>query len=92
MKAPSGEQWEIVRGEQRAVVVEVGGGIRSYSAGGSDLIHGYRADEMCSAGRGQVLIPWPNRVRDGRYMFRGRRHQLALTEPALSNAIHGLVR
>ncbi|MEO6142526.1 MAG: aldose 1-epimerase family protein, partial [Dermatophilaceae bacterium] len=45
-----------------------------------------------SAGRGQLLIPWPNRIRDGRYSFGGQDHQLALTEPARGNAIHGLVR
>jgi aldose 1-epimerase len=46
---------------------------------------------MCSAARGQVLIPWPNRLRDGRYDFRGE-HQLPLSEPEKHNAIHGLVR
>jgi aldose 1-epimerase len=38
------------------------------------------------------LIPWPNRLQDGRYEFDGRRHQLALSEPEHGNAIHGLVR
>jgi aldose 1-epimerase len=47
---------------------------------------------MCSAGRGQVLIPWPNRLQNGRYEFAGRSHQLALTEPERLGAIHGLVR
>jgi aldose 1-epimerase len=47
---------------------------------------------MCSAARGQVLIPWPNRLRDGRYGFEGEEHQLALSEPDKHNAIHGLVR
>ena len=37
-------------------------------------------------------MPWPNRIRDGRYSFAGQGHQLALTEPERSNAIHGLVR
>jgi aldose 1-epimerase len=90
--APSGEQIEIAAGDQQAVVVEVGGGLRSYSAGGWELVDGYRADEMCSSGRGQVLIPWPNRLQDGRYEFDGRRHQLPLNEPEHGNAIHGLVR
>ena len=89
---PSGRQFEIASGEQRAVVVEIGGGLRVYSASGRDLVDGYGVDEMCSAGRGQVLIPWPNRVQDGRYEFAGRYHQLPLTEPELHNAIHGLVR
>jgi aldose 1-epimerase len=90
--SPSGQQVEIVFGDQRAVVVEVGGGLRSYQVGGQELLDGYRPDEMCSSGRGQVLIPWPNRLQDGSYEFDGRRHQLPLTEPTASNAIHGLVR
>jgi aldose 1-epimerase len=90
--APSGEQITITAGDQQAVVVEVGGGLRSYSAGGRELIDGYRADEMSSSGRGQVLIPWPNRLQDGSYEFDGRRHQLPLNEPERCNAIHGLVR
>jgi aldose 1-epimerase len=47
---------------------------------------------MSSSGRGQALIPWPNRLQDGSYEFDGRRHQLALNEPEHRNAIHGLVR
>jgi aldose 1-epimerase len=90
--APSGEQFEIMSGDQRAVVVEVGGGLRSYSAYGGDVLDGYGADEMCTAGRGQVLAPWPNRLEGGSYEFAGTRHQLPLTEPEHANAIHGLVR
>ena len=92
MISPSGEQITIAAGDQQAVVVEVGGGLRSYSAGGRELVDGYRADEMSSSGRGQVLIPWPNRLQDGSYEFDGRRHQLPLNEPQHRNAIHGLVR
>ena len=89
---PSGEQIEIRAGDQRAVVVEVGAGLRSYAAGDADLLDGYDAEVMAVAGRGQVLIPWPNRIEDGAYEFRGRSHQLPLTEPEARNAIHGLVR
>ncbi len=90
--SPSGEQIELALGDQRAVVVEVGGGLRAYSAGGRDVLDGYSDDEMCPSGRGQVLSPWPNRVEDGSYEFGGRRHQLALDQPDERNAIHGLVR
>lgn len=92
MSEPSGEQFELSHADQRAVVVEVGGGLRSYTLGGRDLLDGYAATEMCRSGRGQVLAPWPNRIEDGRYEFDGRSHQLALTEPENGNAIHGLVR
>jgi aldose 1-epimerase len=90
--APSGRQIEIASGDQQAVVVEIGAGLRSYSVGGRELVDGYGAEEMSSSGRGQALIPWPNRLQDGSYEFDGRRHQLALNEPERHNAIHGLVR
>jgi aldose 1-epimerase len=90
--SPSGQQFEIAFEDQRVVAVEVGGGLRSYSVEGTDVIDGYGVDAMATGGRGQLLIPWPNRLQDGRYEFGGRRHQLPLTEPEHSNAIHGLVR
>jgi aldose 1-epimerase len=92
MTPPSGEQIEIERDGQQAVVVEVGGGLRSYAAHGRELLDGYRVDAMSTSGRGQVLSPWPNRLRHGSYEFDGRLHQLPLTEPERHNAIHGLVR
>jgi aldose 1-epimerase len=58
----------------------------------TDIVAGYADDEVCRAGRGQVLMPWPNRIRDGRYTFAGSDLQLGLTEAALHNANHGLVR
>ena len=92
MNPPSGQQFELTHGDQRAVVVEVGGGLRQYSVAGRQLLDGYGADEMCSSGRGQVLIPWPNRIEGGRYEFDGESYALALDEPERGNAIHGLVR
>ncbi len=89
---PSGKQFEIARGEMRAIVTEVGAGLRSFSIGGRELLDTYRQDEMAASGRGQVLLPWPNRVDHGRYTFQGKALQLALTEPALQNANHGLTR
>ena len=90
--APSGTQVELALGDQRAVVVEVGGGLRTYSAGDRDLVDGYAADAMCRSGRGQLLLPWPNRIRRGVYSWGGQELRLALSEPAGGNAIHGLVR
>ena len=92
MTAASGEQVELVLEEQRAVVVEVGGGLRTYAVGDRDVLDGYASSAMASAARGQVLAPWPNRIEDGRYELAGQTHQLPLDEPARGNAIHGLVR
>jgi aldose 1-epimerase len=89
---PSGEQIELRRGDHRVVVVEVGAGVRTYTVAGRDVLDGYEEHDMATAGRGQVLIPWPNRLQDGTYDFAGDRYQLPLTEPTTGNAIHGLVR
>ena len=61
-------------------MVEVGAGLREYTVDGRKLLDGYGADEMSSSGRGQVLIPWPNRIQDGRYSFDGQDHQLPLDD------------
>jgi len=92
MNPPSGAQFPIAWGDQEATVVEVGGGLRTYTAAGEPVLEGYEVDEMASGGRGQLVLPWPNRVGDGRYTFQGAELQLALTEPSRHNASHGLVR
>jgi len=38
-----------------------------------------------------VLFPFPNRIRDGRYSWKGKDYQLALNDSASKNAIHGWV-
>jgi aldose 1-epimerase len=92
MTSPSGEQHEISAGPYRAVVTQSGGALRHLSHDGRALIDGFGADEISAGGRGQLLMPWPNRVRDGKYSHRGRDLQLPLTEPSRGNASHGLVR
>jgi aldose 1-epimerase len=89
---PSGDQVELTHGGHRAVVVEVGAGLREYTVDGLPVLDGYPATEMCSGGRGQTLIPWPNRIAGGAYEFDGATQQLPLTEPGPGNAIHGLTR
>jgi aldose 1-epimerase len=91
-RPPSGEQWSIGADGCEAVIVEVGGGLRTYHAAGRPILDGYGVDEMCVGGAGQVLAPWPNRIRDGRWSWHGTDYQLPLTEVAKHNAIHGLVR
>jgi aldose 1-epimerase len=85
-------QYEIHSGGQWAAVTEVGATLRAYTVDGTDVIDGFPLAEQSSAGRGQVLAPWPNRLADGRYTFEGRAGRAALDEPEASNAIHGLVR
>ncbi len=90
--APSGEQFEIRHGDQRATIVEVGGGVREYEIAGRSVLDPYPVGEMCDGAHGAVLVPWPNRLADGRYRFDGVDYQVALTEPGKANAIHGFLR
>ncbi len=92
MVAPSGEQYEISAGGYRAVVTECGGGLRLLEYDGRPLVEGYDETEHASAGRGQLLVPWPNRIEDGAYTFADRNLQLPISEVARFNASHGLAR
>ncbi|WP_375426417.1 aldose 1-epimerase family protein [uncultured Friedmanniella sp.] len=92
MTNPTGEQYEIVSGKHTAVVTEVGATLRTYTVDGRHVVRGFEAEDVIKGGRGQQLLPWPNRIRDGKYSFGGTAQQLSLTEPKRHNAIHGLAR
>jgi aldose 1-epimerase len=89
--APTGAQLALRRGRQSAVVTEIGGGLRSWRADGVELLDTFAPDAPADSYRGKVLAPWPNRVRDGRYVFGGVEHRLTVTEPGRCAALHGLV-
>jgi aldose 1-epimerase len=91
MKPPSGDQFVITAGDQQATIVEVGGGIRTYHVADRDVLQPYPVEAMCDGAHGAPLIPWPNRLADGRYTFDGVDYQVALTEPEKHNAIHGFL-
>ena len=62
MVAPTGEQYEIVGGGYRAVVTECGATLRLLEHEGRPLLDGFAEDEKPGFGRGQLLMPWPNRM------------------------------
>lgn len=88
----TGEQFEIVSGATRAVVTEIGAGLRSLVVGSRPLVETFAEDVRPPKGAGTVLVPWPNRTRGGRWRWQGAEQQLALSEPDAGNAIHGLAR
>ena len=88
----AGDQVEIENGAHCAVVATVGATLRRYAFGDRPLLDGFDASEVCPAGCGQLLAPWPNRIAGGHYDFAGFHHQLPIDELTLGNVIHGLVR
>jgi len=91
VRTAAGLPLPLVHGPYRAEVVTVGACLRTLTRDDLDLVAGSDPGVMCQSYRGGVMMPWANRVGDGGYDFGGRHLQLALSEPAKHNAIHGLV-
>ena len=89
---PTGQQYTIKAGEYAATVTEVGAALRALRLNDRELIMEFPEDGVPVGGSGQLLIPWPNRIRDGKYTFRGVERELEISEAARHNAIHGLTR
>lgn len=89
---PTGAQHTIAADGFQAVITELGAGLRSLTLDGRPLVVDFPEDQPPLGGAGLPLLPWPNRVEDGRYTFDGEDRQLALSEPKTGNAIHGFSR
>lgn len=87
---PTGQQFAISQGSYGAVVTEVGATLRSFTKDGTETLWTFEEDEAPRGCSGQQLVPWPNRIRDGRYSFDGEDHQLDITEVPRNTALHGL--
>jgi aldose 1-epimerase len=87
---PAGIELALAHGRQRVAVTESGAALRSWTVRGRELLDTDGPGEPDDAFRGKVLVPWPNRLRDGRYVFEGTEHRTAITEPGRGTALHGL--
>lgn len=92
MANPTGQQFELTRGNARAVVTEIGAGLRAFEIGGVPYVETFGEDEEPPKGAGQVLVPWPNRTKGATWTFDGEEQKLEVTEERRDNAIHGLAR
>jgi aldose 1-epimerase len=90
--AATGTQYRLRRAGAEVTVTSLAGALRRYEVDGTALVETYGEDELPPSACGIQLSPWPNRVRDGRWVLDGVAQQLDLTEPSRSNASHGLLR
>ena len=65
---PTGQQFLIESGRYAAVVTEVGATLRSFTVDGAETLYTFAEDEPAGS-KGRQLVPWPNRIRDGRYTY-----------------------
>lgn len=82
---------------QHVVVSPWGASLRRYflideSEKEIDIVWGYSGSSHKRGGQGDVLIPFPGRISDGRYSFDGKQFQLDCNDKEGPNAIHGFVR
>lgn len=97
MHSATGEQFDLSLetssgGSVSATITQLAAGIRRLSVNGIDIMPPYDAGLPRPLGSGMVLVPWPNRIRDARWILDGKTQQLDITEPAKNNASHGLLR
>jgi aldose 1-epimerase len=65
--------------------------LRSLTVRGLDIVEPFVTEPDAPGMAGATLAPWPNRVEDATWWHNGRRHVLAMTEPELGHANHGLL-
>jgi aldose 1-epimerase len=68
-----------------------GGGLRRLAVADWEVLDGYPPGTVVGGWPGAVLLPWPNRIRDGRWTWQGSELQLPVASPEAPHAIHGLV-
>lgn len=77
-------------GEERVVVDRRSGALVQFSRYGVDFCPGRGEQARRASYQGSILLPFVNRIADGRYRFDGRIHQLSVNEPRTATALHGL--
>lgn len=92
MTAATGRDLAVRLGDQQLTVTDLGAGLRTYTVGGRAVLDGCLPGEPCTAGRGNLLLPWPNRIAGATYDFDGVEYRLPVTEARTGSAIHGLTR
>lgn len=89
----AGQLIEISSGDRRAVVTEEGATLYRVIWDGADILDTASEDGYAGRGcHGQLLMPWPGRVRHGTYEFEGQSYQLPVDDHTHGSAIHGWAR
>ncbi len=71
-----------------------GANIISMQLHGQQLLDGFQNDvQLISNEKSKCihLAPFPNRIKNGNYSFRGKKYQFPINKPKENNAIHGFV-
>jgi aldose 1-epimerase len=79
-------------GDAFMVVPAFGANLLDLQFGGISVIEGFKTPEELveiAWGKSIILFPFPNRLRDGRYIHEGKIYQFPINNADTGNAIHG---
>ncbi len=91
-QSPTGKQYHLTHGDYQVCVTQAGANLRSLRFRGDEILWTFDAADIPQDYQGAQLVPWPSRIRDGRYYHGGVTHQLPINEPERGVALHGLNR
>lgn len=86
----NGKTINLVNGDFTATIVTMGGGLASLRYKGQDIVYPFSTEKLPPLHQGKVLAPFPNRLIDGRYTFKGVKYQLPINNVEQQCAMHGL--
>ena len=92
MKTTPNTELTLTCGDWHLVTAPYGASLRGLSHAGAPVITAYTGAANKVGGQGDVLIPFPGRVAEGRYTFGGQSYQMDKNDKEGPNAIHGFLR
>ncbi|PQJ20808.1 aldose 1-epimerase [Tenacibaculum sp. SG-28] len=73
------------------IFLQEGGRLETLVFKDTQILSGYASKEYPIYYASSILFPFANRIKNGVYMFNGKKYQLDCNEVGANNAIHGLV-
>lgn len=77
-------------GDYSAIIRRHGAGLNSLRIKGRDLVELFELGSPARY-RGDLLAPWPNRIRDGKYSVDNKTYTVPINEISRQTSLHGLV-
>lgn len=89
MSAKESSLYRISAGDIVAEIHPVGASLVGLHRGGTSLMAPWDPTTALGRYQGSIIAPWPNRVGDGHYTFKGGEYFLPVNETSRNNALHG---